>query len=67
MIEARCTGKSRIDAIQEICNHYGFDEQAQIAVEECAELIKAICKRQRKFAGLKRAEYQDSPERVGHH
>ena len=51
------------DVISEICNHYGFDAQAQIAVEECAELIKAICKRQRKFARSKRAEYQDSPER----
>lgn len=63
MIEARYTTTRRQDVIGEICNHYGFDAQAQIAVEECAELIKAICKRQRKFAGSKRAEYQDSPER----
>ena len=46
MIEARYR---RQDVISEICNHYGFVAQAQIAVEECAELIDRACAFMRRY------------------
>lgn len=63
MIEAKYIGSWKQDAVKEICEHYGYDAQSQIAIEECLELIKAICKRQRKYAGSNDPEYRDSPER----
>ena len=32
------------DKIKQIANHYGFTLEADMAVEECSELIQAICK-----------------------
>lgn len=35
-------------AVHEIAVHYGMQSQEQVAIEECAELIKAITKSNRK-------------------
>lgn len=35
---------TRADAIFDIANHYGLKNQLMKTVEECAELIQAICK-----------------------
>lgn len=36
-------------ACKEIIDHYGLPKQLDIVVEECSELIKAICKAKRNF------------------
>lgn len=33
--------------IEQIATHYGFTSQADMAIEECSELIQAICKLRR--------------------
>lgn len=35
------------DKIIQIADHYGFTSQADIMIEECGELIQAICKLRR--------------------
>lgn len=40
--------KEQKQSIKEIAAHYGIDAQKEIAVEECAELIVAIKKNDRK-------------------
>lgn len=37
-----------MDNIKKILNHYGFENQREILVEECAELIQAVSKLKRK-------------------
>lgn len=36
-------------ACKEIITHYGLKKQLDIVVEECSELIQAICKAKRRF------------------
>lgn len=43
--------KSRDDLrIEQIAAHYGFTSQADMAIEECSELIQAICKLRRGYS-----------------
>ena len=39
--------QDRKNKIKQIAKHYGLEQQELIAIEECSELIKAICKLQR--------------------
>lgn len=43
-------GKSEDNRIIQIASHYGYTAQAQITVEECAELTQAICKLRRAWS-----------------
>ena len=36
--------------IEQIAAHYGFTSQADIAIEECGELIQAVCKFRRGYS-----------------
>lgn len=36
--------------IEQIAAHYGFTSQADMAIEECSELIQAICKLRRGYS-----------------
>jgi len=36
--------------IEQIASHYGFTSQADIAIEECGELIQAVCKFRRGYS-----------------
>ena len=36
--------------IEQIATHYGFTSQADMAIEECSELIQAICKLRRGYS-----------------
>ena len=36
--------------IEEIANHYGFTSQADMTIEECGELVQAICKLRRAYS-----------------
>lgn len=36
--------------IEQIATHYGFTNQADMAIEECSELIQAICKLRREYS-----------------
>jgi transcriptional regulator with XRE-family HTH domain len=47
------TPMAYLDKLQKILDHYGFEAQIEILVEECAELIQAVQK-------LKRYGYSDS-------
>ena len=42
-------GESAQKACKEIITHYGLPKQLDIVVEECSELIKAICKAKRSY------------------
>lgn len=48
--EGYAQGKSEDSRIIQIANHYGYTAQAQITVEECAELTQAICKLRRAWS-----------------
>ena len=37
---------------RQIVEHYGFEGQREILVEECAELIQAVCKIKREGGGV---------------
>lgn len=49
--------------IEQIANTYGWQSQCQVAIEECSELIKAICKHQRRFSHCSLSDMFDCPER----
>ena len=36
--------------IEEIATHYGFTSQADMTIEECGELVQAICKLRRAYS-----------------
>ena len=48
--EGYAKGKSDDSRIIQIANHYGYTAQADITVEECAELTQAICKLRRAWS-----------------
>ncbi len=48
--EGYTQGKSEDSRIIQIANHYGYMAQSQITIEECAELIQAICKLRRAWS-----------------
>lgn len=52
-------GKSEDSRIIQIANHYGYTAQAQITVEECAELIQAICKLRRAWSNDRLANVKE--------
>ena len=54
----------RVKKMKEIADHYGWDSQCQIAIEEMSELTKAICKRQREWSGSLLSESTESRERT---
>lgn len=43
-------GKRSDVRLETIADHYGFTQQADIMIEECSELIQAICKLRRGFS-----------------
>ena len=47
--------------IEQIATHYGFTSQADIAIEECGELIQAVCKFRR---GYSEERYKNMIEEV---
>ena len=49
--------------IEQIANTYGWDDQCQVAIEECSELIQAICKHRRRHSHWKLLNMFDCPER----
>ena len=53
-----------LDKIKEIARFYGWEEQHRIAIEELSELIKAICKRERRFDGSFSTVSSESEERT---
>ncbi len=52
------------EKIRKIADHYGWEEQHRNAIEEMAELTKAICKRERKYHGSFKSESATCPERT---
>ena len=52
------------EKIRKIADHYGWEEQHRNAIEEMAELTKAICKRERKYHGSFKSESAKCPERT---
>lgn len=56
--------KLKDEMIFKIADRYGFPSQAQMMIEECSELIKAICKWNRKYYGSFKSESSDCPERT---
>lgn len=55
---------TREEKIEKIGSFYGFRQQVQMMIEECSELIKAICKWNRKYDGSFKSESSDCPERT---
>ena len=49
--------------IEQIANTYGWDAQCQVAIEECSELIQAICKHRRRYSRQPLSNMFDCPER----
>ena len=49
--------------IEQIANTYGWDAQCQVAIEECSELIQAICKHRRRHSHWLLSNMFDCPER----
>ena len=49
--------------IQYIANHYGYESQSRQLVEELSELIQAICKHNRTFAGKRLSKLSNCPEK----
>ena len=49
--------------IEQIANTYGWHDQCQVAIEECSELIQAICKHRRRFSHWSLSNMFDCPER----
>lgn len=49
--------------IQYIADHYGYEPQSRQLIEELSELIKAVCKHNRKFCGEYLAESAECPEK----
>ena len=43
-------GKSEDGRIIRIANHYGYTAQSDIMIEECGELVQAICKLRRAWS-----------------
>lgn len=50
--------------IEEIANYYGYAKQSRQCIEECSELVQALCKRERKWGDCSLSESADSPERT---
>lgn len=48
--EMVCTPHCDDLRIEQIAAHYGFTSQADMAIEECSELIQAICKLRRGYS-----------------
>lgn len=54
------------DKQRKIINHYGFDAQLDMLIEECSELIKAICKNKRyAFTDTCIDQYENLIEELG--
>ena len=49
--------------IEQIANTYGWDVQCQVAIEECSELIQAICKHRRRHSHWLLSNMFECPER----
>lgn len=49
--------------IEQIAITYGWDDQCQVAIEECSELIQAICKHRRKYFHRLISNMFECPER----
>lgn len=49
--------------IEQIANTYGWDDQCQVAIEECSELIQAICKHRRRHSHWLLSNMFECPER----
>ena len=48
--EGYIKGKSEDNRIIQIANHYGYTAQSDIMIEECGELVQAICKLRRAWS-----------------
>ena len=49
--------------IQYIADHYGYEPQSRQLIEELSELIQAICKHNRAFAGKRFSKLSKCPEK----
>ena len=49
--------------IQHIADHYGYEPQSRQLIEELSELIQAICKHNRAFAGKRFSKLSKCPEK----
>lgn len=56
--------ESPLAKIRTIADHYGYAKQSRQCIEECSELIQALCKRERKLGDCSLSESAESPERT---